>query len=127
MTLMNRLANAKNEYQGDRERVLCVCSAGLLRSPTLAYVLQQEPYNKNTRAAGSSSSFALVPVDPVLLHWADTVIFVNKENFIEVNSKFEDFLKKKEVVVLNIPDEFPAFDPVLIERIKEELNRFDYV
>ena len=50
--LMNRIANSTNPFQKDYKRVLCVCSAGLLRSPTAAYVLSQAPYNYNTRAAG---------------------------------------------------------------------------
>ena len=57
--LMNRLANSSNRYQGEYKRVLCVCSAGLLRSPTAALVLSQEPYNFNTRAAGLDEAFAL--------------------------------------------------------------------
>ena len=30
---MNRLGTAGNRWQGDFKRVLCVCSAGILRSP----------------------------------------------------------------------------------------------
>lgn len=71
---MNRLDNARNEFQGEYKRVLCVCSAGLLRSPTTAVVLSSEPYNFNTRAAGLVREFALVPVDKVLLFWADEIV-----------------------------------------------------
>ena len=67
MSLMNRLANTHNHYQGDAKRVLCVCSAGLLRSPTAAFVLSQEPFGFNTRAAGIAEDFALIVVDDVLL------------------------------------------------------------
>ena len=47
-----------NEYQGDYKRVLTVCSANMLRSPTIAHVLSAEPYNFNTRSAGTAG-FAL--------------------------------------------------------------------
>ena len=47
MSKMNRLANTQNKYQGKYKKVLCVCSAGLLRSPTAALVLSQEPFNFN--------------------------------------------------------------------------------
>jgi len=63
MSLRNRIHNSSNPYQGKFKRVLCVCSAGLLRSPTTAFVLSQEPYNYNTRAAGIVDDYALVPVD----------------------------------------------------------------
>ena len=48
----NRLGNSRNIYQGKDKRVLCVCSAGLLRSPTAANVLHKE-FGYNTRACGS--------------------------------------------------------------------------
>ena len=55
-TLTNKifLLNAPydNPYQGDRRRILFVCSAGLLRSPTGAHVGSVRGYN--TRAAGSN-------------------------------------------------------------------------
>lgn len=77
--IMNRLANSSNIYQGKFKRVLCVCSAGLLRSPTAAFVLSQEPYNYNTRAAGLIKEFALVPVDEVLIRWADEIVCMSNE------------------------------------------------
>ena len=47
----NRLSNVNNRFQGNFKRVLYVCSAGLLRSPTLAEILSQAPYNFNTRGS----------------------------------------------------------------------------
>ncbi len=71
--LMNRLGNCNNSYQGEAKRVLCVCSAGLLRSPTAAFVLSNSPWNYNTRAAGLTPQFALIPVDKVLLTWSQEI------------------------------------------------------
>lgn len=121
----NRVANCKNPFQGDRTKTLCVCSAGLLRSPTLAYMLQQEPWKRNTRAVGSSRSFALVPIDDVLMEWADEIIFVNQENFDEVESMMpEEFEEHKhKMLVMDIPDNFEAFDPTLMGIIKRQLIR----
>ena len=50
----NRLHNVRNPNQGPAKRVLCLCSAVLLRSPTVAWVLGKAPYDYNTRAAGTS-------------------------------------------------------------------------
>ena len=63
MSTMNRLANTHNPYQGDFKKVLCVCSAGLLRSPSTAFVLSQDPFNFNTIAAGINEDYALIVVD----------------------------------------------------------------
>jgi len=40
---MNRIFSNIDDIEGDYKRVLCVCSAGLLRSPTMAWVFGKEP------------------------------------------------------------------------------------
>lgn len=114
--LMNRLANSTNPYQGKYKKVLCVCSAGILRSPTAALVLAQEPYNFNTRAAGLTAEFALVPVDEVLLHWCDELVCMDHRQELQLKKMLKE---PKSIVVLNIPDNFEYRDPDLIEAIKE--------
>ena len=118
--LMNRLANCTNRYQGKYKRVLCVCSAGLLRSPTAAFVLSQEPYNFNTRAAGLTPEFALVPVDRVLLEWADEIVVMSAQQAEQIRAMLED---EKQIVVLGIPDNFRYRDPELIRLIRESYDR----
>lgn len=114
---LNQMANAKNVWQNDAKRVLCVCSAGLLRSPTLAEYLNKE-YGYNTRACGTSQEFALIPISEALVHWADEVVFVNNENWEDV--KDTPIFRVKKVTVLDLPDEFERNDPQLIEAIKAQ-------
>ena len=118
--LMNRLANCTNRYQGEYKRVLCVCSAGLLRSPTAAFVLSQEPYNFNTRAAGLTPEFALVPVDRVLVEWADEIVVMSAQQAEQIRAMLED---EKPIVVLGIPDNFRYRDPELIRLIRESYDK----
>lgn len=122
MSLMNRLGNAFNPYQGKERKVLCLCSAGLLRSPTAANVLHQE-YGYNTRAAGVATEYALIPVDDVLLSWADEIVCVEPSVKDRLFSDYgegvpEEFTKK--ITVLNIPDNFSWNDPKLREIIIEQ-------
>ena len=112
MSKNNRLHTCKNPYQGDAKKVLCVCSAGLLRSPTAAVVLSQEPFNYNTRAAGLRE-YALVQVDEVLLHWADEIVCMEMWMVYEL-AKMTD----KVIVCLDIPDEFNYRDNKLVELVK---------
>lgn len=118
MSRMNRLANTANEYQGTFKKVLCVCSAGLLRSPTAALVLSQEPFNFNTRAAGVSTEYALVLIDEFLLKWADEIVCMNESQKDVLN-----FLIHKDdttpIIVLDIPDNYQYRDPELIKLIAE--------
>lgn len=115
--LMNRLANCHNRFQGEAKRVLCVCSAGLLRSPTAAVVLSQEPYNYNTRAAGLVPEFALIPVDNVLLEWADEIVCMTDDQAGELSIIVPD---GKRIVSLDIEDNYGYRDPELIRLIKEK-------
>ena len=115
----NRLWNCKNPAQGDFKKVLCVSSAGLLRSPTIAWVLSNEPFNFNTRAVGSSFSFALTPIDDMFIEWADIVVFVNSETAKEVEYRFD--LTYKHVITLELPDVFKFRDPRLVEIAKKQL------
>ena len=117
--LMNRLANCTNRYQGKYKRVLCVCSAGLLRSPTAALVLSQEPYNFNTRAAGLDEAFALIPVDRVLIEWADEIVTMTSDQAEEIRNRLEE---EKPIVVLNIDDNYRYRDPELVNLIRESYD-----
>lgn len=110
---LNRMYTAKNPYQGNIKRVLCVCSAGLLRSPTAARVLSQEPFNYNTRAAGTED-YALIRVDEVLLHWADEIVCMTQEQTSKIMA-----MTYKPVINLVIPDNYGYMDKELVELIKE--------
>lgn len=118
----NQMANITNPYQTKTKRVLAVCSAGLLRSPTTANVLHQE-FGYNTRACGTSQDFALIPLSEALLYWADEIVFVNPDNFNSVNfSEVKEILKKKRVIVLDLPDEFNWNDDGLKQAILDQYN-----
>jgi predicted protein tyrosine phosphatase len=123
--LMNRLGNVTNRFQNrdKHKRVVCVCSAGLLRSPTAAVVLSQAPWYYNTRAAGLVPEFALVPLDQVLLEWADEIVVMTSEQELDVSCRLDNLHLETPVVCLNIPDNFSYRDPELVRLIIESYNR----
>lgn len=106
--LMNRIHNSTNPCQGEFKKVLCVCSAGLLRSPTAAWVLSNPPFNFNTRAAGATDAFALVQVDDVLLSWADEIVCMEQDHVDLIKAKFASGIKIKEkpIICLHIEDSY---------------------
>lgn len=116
--MYNRLHNVNNPNQGPAKKVLCLCSAGLLRSPTAAVVLQRE-YGFNTRAAGLAREYALIPVDEVLIEWADEVVVM--ENWMHKELETNRCINK--LICLSIPDKYPYMDPVLQTLIKEAYER----
>lgn len=117
--MFNRLENVRNRYQTSAKKVLCLCSAGLLRSPTAANVLHQE-YGYNTRAAGVAREYALIPVDEVLLSWADEIVCVSAEVLGELMLRHNLDKYSATVIALDIPDRFEWNDPELKRIIKEQ-------
>ena len=119
MSTMNRLANTHNPYQGDFKKVLCVCSAGLLRSPSTAFVLSQDPFNFNTIAAGINEDYALIVVDKVLIEWSDVIVCMSDSQKRSVEAIMRTLkMTGKDVVSLDIPDSFAYRDPKLLKIIK---------
>lgn len=118
----NALWNCKNPNQGSDPKVLCVCSAGLLRSPTIAHVLNKHDYN--VRCAGVHD-YALVQVDEVLASWADIYVFADEEHYEVFKTKYND--TGKQVYVLNIPDCYEYKNPELVNLIEEKLGEIGLV
>ena len=112
-----------NSYQGDYKRVLTVCSANMLRSPTMAVVLSMPPYDYNTRSAGTHS-FALVPVTEDLLMWADEVVCADTEHALIIRNKLMEYQLDKPIVNLRIPDNYEYRNPELIMMIR---RRYDEI
>lgn len=120
----NQLSNIHNSAQGKTKKVLCVCSAGLLRSPTLSNLVHQT-YGYNTRACGTSKEYALIPITEALITWADLILFVNKENYLQLDSEELDLISERGTAVkwLNVEDDFEWNSPELVSCIEFELNK----
>jgi predicted protein tyrosine phosphatase len=125
----NRLANVGNNFQGHFPKVLCVCSAGLLRSPTLAYVLSLPPFMYNTRAVGTDAEFALIPIDLAHVAWADQIVVMDEYQKMVVE-QLQDELEEQgrgyvvyhraRIVVMDVPDQYGYRDPTLVEILTEK-------
>lgn len=107
-----------NPYQGKDKKVVFVCSMGLLRSATGARLYA---HKYNTRSAGSYSD-ALIPLTPMLIAWADEIVFVNKHNYMQCLENFGEnaFDDVPTLKVLSIPDSYPHMDPSLVKAFSEQ-------
>ena len=124
MSNLNRLANVTNRYQGSFPRTLCVCSAGLLRSPTIAFVLSNPPFNHNTRAVGMDAEYALIPIDPVLVEWADEIVCANSDHVPAVKQLVDQSENPtKPIHCLDLPDIYKMRDPRLVTLITDKLKQ----
>src|SRR5437870_3176953 len=113
------LVYMKSKNEGNFRRVLCVCSAGILRSATIAWVLSNEPYRCNTRAVGLGD-YALIRVTPQLLQWADEIVCADKEQHDAITR-----MTDKPVHCLHIPDQYDFRSPELVSAIERALNLCD--
>ena len=116
----NAIANAHNPFQGKSKRVLTVCSAAMLRSPTLANYLHKE-FGYNTRACGLSD-YALIPLSEALVAWADIICYVDEDVKIYLSQPDKEFINEysKEEITLNIPDNYDYGSEELIAIIREQ-------
>ena len=118
----SRIGNCSNRHQGNYKKVLTVCSAGMLRSPTIAWVLGQKPYGYNCRAAGYVNDYALIKVDNVLLTWADEIVCADTEHYFFVKDILDELGMNKTILNLELPDIYEYRDPKLIKLIREKYD-----
>lgn len=113
----NQLSNASNPYQSSATKALCVCSAGLLRSPSIAKHLTNLGYN--TRACGTSMEYALIPISHALILWSDEIHVVKEQQHI-VEQILLHLAVNRDVFVYDIPDQFSTFSPELMSLIRKQ-------
>jgi len=111
-----------NYYQGEAKRVLTVCSASALRSPTAAVVLNQE-YGYNTKAAGVSLEYAIVPVTGKLLTWCQEIVVMENWQAHEIIEMLEIMGIDRPVICLNIDDNYYYMQPELVSLIKQRYDQ----
>jgi predicted protein tyrosine phosphatase len=122
--IMALTAPYDNSFQGRQHRALFVCSAGLLRSATAATVAAKKGFN--TRNCGTAS-YALIPLSSNLIHWAQSIYFVNEKNYIEALETFKedyflDSMLTHKSIVWDIPDCYNYMDPKLVQLIESKLD-----
>jgi len=115
-----------NRYQGTQTRLLFVCSVGMLRSPTAADVASKIGYN--TRSCGEDE-MALIPLSVNLIEWADKILFMSPENYINSMKNFEscgyDVDIHEKAIRLSIDDDYDRNDPWLIKLIELKLQELN--
>ena len=117
----NRMGVINNPYQDKHKKVLTVCSAGCLRSPTAAHILASGPFNFNTRCCGTTVEYAIVPLNGGLVMWADEIVVMDEDQAAIVNSiqskLYEDYVGFifRAVHILDIEDNYAYRDPKLVK------------
>jgi predicted protein tyrosine phosphatase len=100
-------------------RVLFICEGNLHRSPTAERLYSTTP-GVRTKSAGLSD-LARVQVTDELLGWADVVFVMERRLRGLLRRRFATALAGKEVVCLDVPDDFQFEQPELVAILTERL------
>ncbi|MEO1652659.1 MAG: phosphotyrosine protein phosphatase [Bacteroidota bacterium] len=103
-------------------QVLFICSRNQWRSRTAEEIFKNHP-EVAVRSAGTSST-ARIRVNAKLLEWADTVFVMERAHKKILQARFPEILTEKEVLVLDIPDEYAFMDPELVEMLEGVMEEY---
>ncbi|QDT95283.1 low molecular weight protein tyrosine phosphatase family protein [Gimesia aquarii] len=101
-------------------KLLFVCSKNKWRSLTAEQIFDGVN-GYDVRSAGTEKD-ARIKVTAGHIGWADMIFVMEKKHRRRLESKFGDSLAGKEVICLNIPDDYKLMDPALIDLLLEKLS-----
>jgi predicted protein tyrosine phosphatase len=96
--------------------ILFICSRNKWRSPTAEAIYKTSQVH-NVKSAGTEPS-ARIKVSAKLIAWADIIFVMEKRHKQRLIENFPSEIVGKEIVLLNIPDEYQFMDEELIESIQ---------
>lgn len=96
--------------------ILFVCSRNQWRSPTAEAIFKNSP-KYQVKSAGTEES-ARIRLTEKLVNWADIIFVMEKKHKQRIRQKFGALLATKNIIVLDIPDEYQFMDPELIDSLK---------
>jgi predicted protein tyrosine phosphatase len=100
-------------------KVLFVCTANKLRSPT-AETLFQNMEGITARSAGTAPDCPQ-PLTGELVAWADVIVGMEAHHREHIRKRYKkDRPADHRIISLNIPDEYERDDPVLIALLREK-------
>jgi predicted protein tyrosine phosphatase len=100
--------------------LLFICSKNQWRSPTAELLFKNHPVHQ-ARSAGTSDK-ARIKVNEKLLNWANVVFVMERRHSELLKQRFPKAIAGKELIVLDIEDDYQFGDPELVEILKDKLE-----
>lgn len=98
------------------KKLLFICSRNHWRSPTAEKIFSGVN-GWQTRSAGTEAG-ARIKVTAGHLGWADVIFAMEKKHVRRLTTNFPEAITGKQIVCLNIPDDFTFMQPELIELLE---------
>ncbi len=102
--------------------VLFVCSRNKWRSRT-AEALFRGHAQHQVRSAGTEAE-ARVRVSEGLVRWAELIFVMEKRHRTRLREAFPEAMRDKEVVILEIPDDYQYMDPELVRMLEDSVTPY---
>ena len=100
--------------------ILFVCSRNKWRSPT-AETIYKNRSGINVKSAGTEPS-ARIKLNSKTIEWADLIFVMEKRHKQRMLENFPIETKGREIVILDIPDDYKYMDQELIEELKSKVD-----
>ncbi len=101
-------------------RILFVCTANKLRSPTAEDVFRGWP--GVDAISGGTDSSAPRPLTKELVASADMIFAMETHHREYIRKKFKQRPSDSKIITLHIPDEYERGDPELVSLLKEKIS-----
>jgi len=99
-----------------RLKLLFLCSQNKKRSLTAQKIF--DGVNGHTARSAGTENNARIKVTPGIIGWADIIYCMEKKHVRRIREKYCDLLIGKEVICLNIPDDYVFMDEELINKLQ---------
>jgi predicted protein tyrosine phosphatase len=106
--------------------ILFVCSKNLSRSPT-AEMIYKDRSDLKVKSAGTEPSAGLVQTVELTakhINWSDLVFVMEEKHRRSILEKFPLETEHKQIIVLDIKDDYRFMDAELIEKIKTKVSEY---
>ena len=102
--------------------ILFICSRNKRRSATAETIFRNTDVH-SVQSAGTEES-AVHRVNEKLLLWADIIVVMEKKHRERLAEKHYDTISQKQLIVLDIPDEYEYMEEELIEMLQDMVNPY---
>lgn len=103
-------------------KVLFVCTANRLRSPTAEAIFKDRP-GFEVRSAGLDPHCPN-PLSTDMINWAECIFVMEAQQREKIRKRYRKILGDRRVYTLGIPDEYEFMQPELVESLKERAGSF---
>lgn len=104
------------------KNILFVCSRNKWRSRTAETIFKNNQKH-NVKSAGTEND-AKIKVTEKLISWSDLIFVMEKRHRERLKEKFGSLADTKEIIILDIQDNYEYMDPELIEILETSVSAY---